>query len=69
MKNELKKYEKPSIEVMDIQWSECIAASYTPLNRPFNIYLSPGKVNDTYEYFTDPRIGGGGRGTWDTTGF
>lgn len=27
MKQQLKKYEKPTIELMDVQWNECIASS------------------------------------------
>lgn len=27
MKNEMKKYEKPTIEVVDVQWNEAIAGS------------------------------------------
>ncbi len=54
---EKKKYEKPSIETMDIQWSECIAAS---AQRSTTIKVTGSDKLNQYKWFGADNNGGDG---------
>lgn len=64
MKNEMKKYEKPSIEVMDIQWGECIASGST-ITGEGHVTLTIDSANENSSSFWV----GSQNNSWDTTMF
>ncbi|MDL2266172.1 hypothetical protein LJC57_07440 [Parabacteroides sp. OttesenSCG-928-G07] len=59
MKSEMKKYEKPTIEVVDVQWNEAIAGSGARIT--VDVDTTPSQ--DTNIWF------GQAESTWNTRGF
>lgn len=59
MKGRKKLYAKPSIEILDVQWSDCIAAS--PGTNELIIRVKPGSRTEDWRWFDD------NGGSWDTT--
>lgn len=56
---EKKKYEKPSIEALDVQWNECIASSTQYGNR---IEILGGEKVNHYKWFGENN--NAGEGSW-----
>lgn len=63
---ERKTYEKPSIETIDVQWNECIAA--TSANSLVNvIQIQGGEKVDNYKWFGESN--NAGTGSWANNSF
>ncbi|GEM_PF-3242653 len=63
MSEKQKIYQKPSIEVIDIQWSECIANS--PIEQRGKVTLTIDSSNENSSFYW---VGGSNTG-WDQTKF
>lgn len=62
---EKKIYEKPSVETIDVQWNECIAAGSSDMVNSIQI-LGGEKINH-YKWFGENN--NAGEGSWNSNSF